>query len=74
MVELTVKSVQILEQTDMSANGDLKVVATMSDDSVQELFSYYSDELSFHVNEFVGMTVEQAVEHKCRRDIAYLQG
>jgi hypothetical protein len=39
----------------------------------QEVFAYYSDELSFSASEFVGKTFEQARQLFTQRDIAYLR-
>jgi len=74
MAEATVRTVSSHRQDDISANGDVKVVARMSDDSEVELFSYYSNELSFSMGELVGLTKEQAIDLKCRRDGEYLRG
>ena len=50
------------------------VCADLSDgrEAVQ-LFQYYSDELSFREDEFVGMTVAEARQLRHDRDVAYLR-
>ena len=45
----------------------------MSDGTIQRLFGYYIDELSFAAQELVGLTVEQAGDLFHRRDVAYLR-
>jgi hypothetical protein len=39
----------------------------------QRLFDYYPDEISFTAGEFVGLTVEEAVGLKFKKDKRYLQ-
>ena len=50
-----------------------EVVATFEDGSSKTLFSFYPDELSFRASEFVGLTEEQALALRHRKDVAYLQ-
>jgi hypothetical protein len=50
-----------------------EVHVTLEDGSEQMLFSYYPDEISFHANEFVGLTVDQAKQLKVKKDVAYLR-
>jgi hypothetical protein len=55
---------------------DLKmhVLADMSDGSTNvEVLSYYSDELHFFDDQFVGKTEEQINDMFLRADVAYLQ-
>jgi hypothetical protein len=49
------------------------VTVTLEDDSVQKLFSYYPDEISFNESEFVGITVSEAKQLKQTKDTNYLQ-
>ena len=37
-----------------------------------KLFSYYPDEISFSPNDFIGITVRQALNLRHKRDVAYL--
>jgi hypothetical protein len=54
--------------------GDpLPIVFVTVDGKEQRLFEYYSDELSFLPQDFVGLTVEQGHDLKHKRDVAYLQ-
>lgn len=48
-------------------------IVTLEDGSTRKLFSYYPDEISFTEDEFVGLTVLQALELRHRKDVAYLQ-
>jgi len=50
-----------------------KVVVTFDDGSTKELFTFYSDELSFSEQEFVGLTEKQAHALHYQRDVAYLR-
>jgi len=50
-----------------------KVIATFDDGSVEELFEYYPDEISFTASEFKNLTKEQALRIKLIKDKAYLQ-
>lgn len=38
-----------------------------------EVFEYYPDEISFTAHEFLGLTVQEAVSLKHKKDVAYLQ-
>jgi hypothetical protein len=66
-----IKSVKF--QDSNNRYGDKEAVATMDDGSEEVVIHWFSDELQFSPIEFVGMTVEEARDHKQRRDIAYLQ-
>jgi len=37
------------------------------------LFSYFPDEISFRAEEFPGLTVEQALDLRHKRDVQYLR-
>lgn len=50
-----------------------EVVATYVDDSVEVLFEYYPDEISFSEHEFVGLTSDEAHELFIKKDTAYLR-
>lgn len=50
-----------------------KVIATLEDGSVETLFEYYPDELSFTESEFVGLTVAEGRSLKTKKDKNYLQ-
>jgi hypothetical protein len=39
----------------------------------KELFSYYPDEISFHPEELVGLTEDEAYELRQKKDVAYLR-
>ena len=49
------------------------VTATFSDGTVKAMFSFYPDELSFSEREFIGLTRDQAMNLRHRKDVAYLQ-
>ena len=50
-----------------------EVVATFEDGSTKTLFSFYPDEISFQASEFIGLTEQEAMALRHRRDAAYLQ-
>lgn len=39
----------------------------------QVLFTYYPNELHFYENEFIGLTVEDALKLRLERDLEYLR-
>lgn len=49
------------------------VNVVLSDDTEEELFEFYPDELSFTEAEFIGLTVDEAYELRRRKDVAYLR-
>lgn len=49
------------------------VHAFFDDKTDEVLFQYYVDEISFTENEFIGLTREQAMSLKSKKDIAYLK-
>lgn len=53
--------------------GQREVVGTLNDGSELRLFSYYPDELTFWEEEFIGLTVSEALKLFHDRDIAYLR-
>ena len=50
-----------------------KVAVTFDDGKEETLFSFYPDELSFSEREFIGLTRDQAMNLRHRKDVAYLQ-
>lgn len=64
----------IIDGTVNKGNGDKLVVGIMSPDgTTEDLFYYYSDELTINVANLVGMTKEEAIQYKVDKDIAYLR-
>jgi hypothetical protein len=49
------------------------VSATFEDGTMQKLFSFYPDEISFSPEEFIGLTEREAVALFHRKDVSYLQ-
>jgi UDP-3-O-acyl-N-acetylglucosamine deacetylase len=49
------------------------VMVTFEDGTTEEAFQYYSDELSFTEEEFVGLTMAEARTLHYKRDVAYLR-
>ena len=50
-----------------------KVVATFSDGTTKDLFTFYPDEIGFTASEFIGLTEAEALALKQRKDAAYLR-
>jgi hypothetical protein len=50
-----------------------EVWVTYDDGEEEKLFSYYPDEISFDVHEFIGLTREGAFKLYHKKDVAYLQ-
>ena len=50
-----------------------KVAVTYDDGTEETLFTFYPDELSFSEREFIGLTLDQAMQLRHRKDVAYLQ-
>ena len=50
-----------------------KVIITLEDGTVKELFEYYPDEISFTPKEFIGLTEDEARHLKFVKDKQYLQ-
>jgi len=49
------------------------VTATFEDGSKEMLFEYYPDEISFTEAEFIGLTKDQAIELRHKKDVDYLR-
>ena len=50
-----------------------KVAVTYNDGKEETLFTFYPDELSFSESEFIGLTRDQAMSLRHRKDVAYLR-
>jgi len=50
-----------------------RVAVTYSDGIRETLFTFYPDELSFTEQEFIGLTRDQALALRHRKDVAYLR-
>lgn len=48
-------------------------VQTNENDIKTKIFEYYPDELQFNNSELIGLTVQQALSLRSKKDIAYLQ-
>lgn len=53
--------------------GPMQVTATFEDGTVETLFSYYSDEIQFTADEFVGLTACEARQLHYDRDLAWIR-
>ena len=50
-----------------------KVAVTFNDGKEETLFTFYPDELSFNESEFIGLTRNEAMSLRHRKDVAYLR-
>ena len=50
-----------------------KVTVTYEDGTVEELFEFYPDEISFKSSEFAGLTRQEALDLRHKKDKRYLQ-
>jgi hypothetical protein len=50
-----------------------KVFVLTEDNKDQFLFEYYPDEITFNENEFVGLTIDEAIHMKFCKDKLFLQ-
>lgn len=53
--------------------GPMAVTVTYEDGSSEVLFEYYSDELSFSRNEFIGLSRDEAKRLHYQRDMQWLR-
>jgi len=49
------------------------LMVELKNGELEDLFSYYRDELSFNASEFIGLTREQAINIYHQKDINYLR-
>lgn len=50
-----------------------KVTVTFEDLTTKTLFSFYPDEIMFHHQEFMGLTVSEAYDLFAKKDTAYIR-
>jgi hypothetical protein len=50
-----------------------KVTATFDNGKRKVLFSFYPDEISFSVGEFIGLTAQEAYSLHHKKDVAYMR-
>ena len=65
------KRIKLCEITELGNKSEVDVM--YNDGSVEMLFVYYQDELSFEEQEFIGLTKSEALELFRHRDMAYLR-
>jgi hypothetical protein len=53
--------------------SDNKVNVTYEDGTVENILRYFSDEISFTEDEFIGLTKDQAMDLFHEKDVAYLR-
>lgn len=65
------KRIILCEITEMGLKNEVDVM--YNDGSIETIFMYYPDELSFREREFIGLTKEEALSIYRYRDITYLR-
>ncbi len=49
------------------------VTVTYEDQSTERLFSYFADEIQFTPSDFLGLSRDEALEIRLKKDLAYLK-
>lgn len=65
-------SIEIIISPFSAMNGNKTIMALFDDGSVENVFNYYSDELSFSEDELIGLTSKEAVQLKTEKYFQYL--
>lgn len=65
------KRIKLCEITELGYKNEVDVM--YEDGSVEMLFRYYPDELSFEEHEFIGITKSEALAIFRHRDMAYIR-
>lgn len=71
---MTITKARITEQPKSLFDPMPQVWVTYEDGEEEMLFDYYPDEISFHPGEFIGLTRDQAISLRHRKDVEYLRG
>ena len=71
--ENEIKDAKRIKEVIFDGEGCCKVIGINGEGESCELFSYYTDELSFTEKELVGLTAEEAMALKVRKDIEFIQ-
>lgn len=72
---MTITKARITEQPKSLFDAMPQVWVTYENEEEEEmLFDYYPDEISFTPGEFVGLTRDQALRLRHRKDVEYLRG
>lgn len=69
---MKIVSSRITEQPKSLFDPIPKVYVTLENGIEQFLFDYYPDEISFTTNEFIGLTIEESIHLKFKKDKNYL--
>lgn len=76
-LKMVIKSARITKQPRSMPEGMSdpmpKVYVTLEDGKEEFLFEYYPDEISFTESDFIGLTIQEAIDLKRKKDMAYLQ-
>lgn len=71
---MTITKARITEQPESLFDPMPQVWVTYENEEEEEmLFDYYPDEISFTADEFIGLTRQQALRLKNRKDVSFLR-
>lgn len=70
---MTITKARITEQPKNLFDPMPEVWVTYENDKEEKLFFYYPDEISFTPAEFIGLTREEALSLRHKKDVAYLR-
>ena len=70
---MKIKSARITALPNSFLDPMPQVYVTLEDDVEQLLYEYYPDEISFSPEEFIGLTVKEAITLKFNKDQYYLK-
>ena len=70
---MKIKSARITALPNSFLDPMPQVYVTLEDDVEQLLYEYYPDEISFSPEEFIGLTVKEAITLKFNKDKYYLK-
>ena len=70
---MRIKSARITDMPKSFTDPLPIVFVTTEDDEEHELFDYFPDEIYFSPSEFVGLTIDEAIALKGKKDVGYLR-
>lgn len=62
-----------IKKVTFEGTGEVRVHIELENGVQEQLFTYFSDEISFSKDELIGLTVQQARDLFHTKDVAYLQ-
>jgi len=69
-----IQSVAVVQPKQFGETGSVLVTCDQDSGGAKfKLFSFFADEINFTSGEFLGLTIDQALELRHKKDVAYLQ-